>query len=64
MLVGLGLSIPGVPGPGILVLLVGVFVLLPESPRLRKQYAKLKRRYPKIIGPIDRRIRRSKDPAA
>jgi len=37
IVVGVVLSIPGVPGPGILVILIGVFVLLPESRWLRKK---------------------------
>lgn len=64
ILIGLALSVPGIPGPGIIVLLLGVFVLLPESPWLRKKYAALKRRYPRIIEPIDRRLRRSRNRAA
>jgi hypothetical protein len=55
---GLVLSIPGVPGPGLLIVLVGVFVLLPESRWLRKKFAALKRRYPKLFHPIEtRRVR-------
>lgn len=64
IVLGLALSVPGIPGPGIIVLLLGVFVLLPESPWLRKKYAALKRRYPRIIGPIERRLRKSRDRAA
>jgi hypothetical protein len=47
--IGLVLSIPGVPGPGILVILIGIFVLLPESRWLRKKYTALKQRYPNPI---------------
>ena len=60
IVVGLVLSIPGVPGPGILVILVGVFVLLPESRWLRKKYAALKRRYPRIFHPIESRRARAR----
>ncbi len=47
IVIGLALSIPGVPGPGFLVILVGIFVLLPESRWLRKKYA--------ALSPADRR---------
>ena len=57
---GLVLSIPGVPGPGLLIVLVGVFVLLPESRWLRKKFAALKRRYPKLFHPIETRRSRAR----
>jgi len=60
IVLGLVLSIPGVPGPGILVVLIGVFVLLPESRWLRKKYASLKRRYPRIFSPIETRRARAR----
>jgi len=53
--VGLVLSIPGIPGPGLLVALIGVFVLLPESRWLRKQYVWLARRYPKLFRLVETR---------
>ncbi len=37
IVIGLVLSVPGVPGPGFLVILIGIFVLLPESRWLRKK---------------------------
>lgn len=49
---GLALSIPGIPGPGLLIVLVGVFVLMPESRWLRKKYVALARRYPRLSRPI------------
>jgi UPF0716 family protein affecting phage T7 exclusion len=55
IMVGLMLSIPGVPGPGLLIVLIGVFVLLPESRWLRKKYAALKQRYPRVFYPIESR---------
>lgn len=58
VLVGLALSIPGVPGPGFLVVLLGILVLLPESRWLRKKYASAKRRYPRVFHVIERRRRR------
>lgn len=58
LVVGLVLSIPGVPGPGLLIVLIGVFLLLPESRWLRKKYAALKQRFPKLFHPIEsRRVR-------
>ena len=52
IVLGLALSIPGIPGPGLLIVLVGVFVLMPESRWLRKKYVGLTRRYPKLSRPI------------
>jgi hypothetical protein len=60
IVLGLVLSIPGVPGPGLLIVLVGVFVLLPESRWLRKKYAALKRRYPWFFKPIESRRARAR----
>lgn len=60
IVVGLVLSIPGVPGPGLLIVLIGVFVLLPESRWLRKKYAALKRRYPRLFSPIEARRARAR----
>jgi len=60
IVLGLVLSIPGIPGPGILVILIGVFVLLPESRWLRKKYAALKRRYPWVFSPIETRRARAR----
>ena len=60
ILVGLLLSIPGVPGPGFLVILLGIFVLLPESRWLRKKYVRLKWRYPRVFGPIEKRRKRQR----
>ena len=63
VLIGLGLvlSVPGVPGPGILVILIGIFVLLPESRWLRKKYTALKQRYPRIFSPIETRRARARE---
>ena len=58
--IGLVLSIPGIPGPGILVILIGIFVLLPESRWLRKKYAALKQRYPRVFHPIESRRARAR----
>src|SRR6267142_1412779 len=60
IVVGLVLSIPGIPGPGLLIVLIGVFVLLPESRWLRKKYAALKRRFPRLFSPIESRRARAR----
>ena len=60
IVLGLVLSVPGIPGPGLLIVLVGVFLLLPESRWLRKKYAALKRRYPWIFRPIETRRTRAR----
>ena len=61
IVVGLVLSIPGIPGPGLLIVLIGVFLLLPESRWLRKKYAALKRRFPRVFHPIESRRTRARD---
>jgi hypothetical protein len=58
IIVGLALSLPGIPGPGILIVLVGLFVLLPESPWLQRTYSRLKRRWPRLVQPMEWRRRR------
>ncbi len=59
IVIGLVLSVPGIPGPGFLVILIGIFVLLPESRWLRKKYTALKHRYPpRQARHADRRSRR------
>ena len=60
IVVGLVLSIPGIPGPGLLIVLIGVFLLLPESRWLRKKYAALKRRFPRVFHPIESRRARAR----
>jgi len=60
IVLGLVLSIPGIPGPGLLIVLVGVFVLLPESRWLRKKFVALKQRYPKLFHPIESRRARAR----
>jgi hypothetical protein len=56
--VGIVLSVPGIPGPGVLVMLLGVLLLLPESRWLRKRYARLKRRFPRLFSVLERYRRR------
>jgi UPF0716 family protein affecting phage T7 exclusion len=60
ILVGLFLSVPGVPGPGFFVIAFGLFLLLPESRWLRKKYVSFKRRHPKVFAPIERHRRRAR----
>ena len=54
ILVGLLLSIPGIPGPGFLLVIFGVFVLMPESRWLQKKFVSLRRRYPRAFAKIER----------
>ena len=61
ILLGLVLALPGVPGPGLLIVLLGVLVLLPESRWLRRKYVRLARRYPRIFKPLESRRRRRRD---
>lgn len=58
ILIGLVLSIPAVPGPGFIVVAIGLFVLMPESRWLQRKYVALKRRFPRLFKPIDRRLRK------
>ena len=60
VVLGLVLSIPGIPGPGLLIVLLGVFVLLPESRWLRKRYVALTRRYPKVFHFVEARRARAR----
>ena len=62
MLIALGLvlSIPGIPGPGLLLALVGVFVLMPESRWLRKKYVTFAHRYPRLFSVVETRRARSR----
>ena len=60
ILVGLVFAFPGIPGPGLLIVLFGVMVLLPESPWLRRKYVRLKRRYPRIFAAVEKRFRKRK----
>ncbi len=54
LVAGLLLSVPGIPGPGLLIALFGLFLLLPESRWLRKKYVGFKRRHPRLFTPIER----------
>jgi len=60
IVIGLVLSVPGIPGPGFLVILIGIFVLLPESRWLRKNYTALSHRYPGILRPLETRRTRAR----
>ena len=61
VLLGAVLTLPGVPGPGLLVVLLGVLVLLPESRWLRKRYVRVKRRHPRLFQPLEGRRRRQRE---
>ena len=61
IVIGVLLSIPGIPGPGLLIVLIGLLVLLPESRWLRKKYVHFKRRHPRIFHVVEQyRKRRRK----
>lgn len=64
IVLGLALSIPGVPGPGLLIALLGILILLPESRWLRKKYARYKRRYPRAFAALERWRRRKRPRSA
>ena len=54
ILVGLVLSVPGIPGPGFLLVILGIFVLMPESRWLQKKFVSLRRRYPRAFAKVER----------
>jgi hypothetical protein len=58
ILVGLVFAFPGIPGPGLLLIVFGVMVLMPESRWLRKKYARLKHRYPRVFAMVEKWLRR------
>ncbi|GIW72902.1 MAG: hypothetical protein KatS3mg102_2444 [Planctomycetota bacterium] len=53
LLAGLVLSIPGVPGPGFVLVLGAFAILLGESRWLRRRYVVYKRRHPGLFHPIE-----------
>lgn len=55
---GLLLSVPGVPGPGFVVIVLGLVVLLPESRWLRKKYVHFKRKHPRLFRWMEERRQR------
>jgi hypothetical protein len=61
ILVGLVLALPLVPGPGSLVILLGLVILLPESRWLRRKYVRVKRKHPRVFHPVEKRRKRRRD---
>jgi hypothetical protein len=58
-IVGLGILISPVPGPGGLpVIVIGLMIVLRNSFRARRQFVKLQRRNPQMFFPIRRLLRR------
>lgn len=53
VIVGLLLSIPGVPGPGLLIVLAGLFLLAKEFHWARRLIASLRRRFPRLAASLD-----------
>jgi uncharacterized membrane protein YbaN (DUF454 family) len=53
-LVVLGVVIAPLPGPGGLpVVMVGAVVLLRHSPRMRRHWVRARKRWPRLMGPLD-----------
>ncbi|HEY0832599.1 MAG TPA: hypothetical protein VGE72_01715 [Azospirillum sp.] len=54
-IIGLGLLLAPLPGPGGLpVLLVGGVILLRNSPNARRLFVRMKRRHPRLFRPVER----------
>lgn len=71
ILAGLVLAIPGVPGPGLLIALVGLLILASEYKWAKRLLVRFRRRFPRLAGALQQamekvrgrgRVRRS--PAA
>lgn len=57
-LVVLGIAIAPLPGPGgIPVVLAGAVVVLRNSPSMRRHWVRAAKRWPGVIGPLDRMLR-------
>ncbi len=53
MLIALGIVISPLPGPlGLPVMLLGLAVLLRSSIWVKRQFLRLRARYPKVLGPV------------
>ena len=50
---GLVLSIPGIPGPGLLVVFLGLLVLASEFHWARRLIESLRRRFPRVAASLD-----------
>lgn len=53
IILGLVLSIPGVPGPGLLIAFVGLVVLAKEFHWARRLIESLRRRFPRVAASLD-----------
>lgn len=59
LIIIIGLALGPLPGPGGLpVVLVGSVLLLRNSLPARRGYVRLRRRYPRLLWPLDRLLRR------
>lgn len=58
--VGLLLSLPGVPGPGLLIALAGLLVLASEFAWAHRLVTKLQQRFPRVAGYLDDARQRAK----
>jgi uncharacterized protein (TIGR02611 family) len=54
IILGLVLSVPGVPGPGLLVMFVGLVVLAKEFHWARRLIESLRHRFPRVAASLDR----------
>ena len=51
--IGLVFSIPGVPGPGLLIVLIGLLVLASEFHWARRLIENLRRRFPRVAAHLE-----------
>lgn len=59
LIIGLGVLISPIPGPGgIPVIVIGLMIVLRNSFYARRQFVKFQRAHPKVIFPIRRLLRR------
>lgn len=61
MLIALGVLVGPLPGPGgIPVIALGVVILLRHSHWARRRFIRWRRRYPKLLRPVENVLRRKK----
>jgi Putative transmembrane protein (PGPGW) len=63
-LLAAGIVLAPLPGPGgVPILAAGTYVLIRNSMGARRVYVRARRRWPAVIGPLDRLIRRRRKAA-
>lgn len=60
ILAGLVLAIPGVPGPGLLIALVGLLILASEYHWARRLVERFRRRFPRLSSMLEQATERAK----